>query len=199
MDVMKKILIATSNAHKVSEVKDILASLNYEVDLITPKHLANGKDIGEPVEDGSTFKENSYKKAKFYYDLFKMPTIADDSGICIDFYDGKPGIYSARWLSELSYKDKNNKICDEMKDSTNRGAQFVCGITYIDDNGVSYYEGVINGQIAKMPMGEEGFGYDPIFVQEGQTLSTAQLGEEYKKYNSHRALALRKMVEDFEK
>ncbi len=199
MDVMKKILIATSNAHKVSEVKDILASLNYEVDLITPKQLANGKDIGEPVEDGSTFKENSYKKAKFYYDLFKMPTIADDSGICIDFYDGKPGIYSARWLSKLSYKDKNNKICDEMKDSTNRGAQFVCGITYIDDNGVSYYEGVINGQIAKMPMGEEGFGYDPIFVQEGQTLSTAQLGEEYKKYNSHRALALRKMVEDFEK
>ena len=77
MDVMKKILIATSNAHKVSEVKDILASLNYEVDLITPKHLANGKDIGEPVEDGSTFKENSYKKAKFYYDLFKMPTIAE--------------------------------------------------------------------------------------------------------------------------
>lgn len=199
MNVMKKILIATSNAHKVSEVKDILASLNYEVDLITPKQLANGKDIGEPVEDGSTFKENSYKKAKFYYDLFKMPTIADDSGICIDFYDDKPGIYSARWLSELSYKDKNNKICEEMKDSTNRGAKFVCGITYIDDNGVYYYEGVINGQIAKMPMGEEGFGYDPIFVQEGQTLSTAQLGEEYKKYNSHRALALRKMVEDFEK
>lgn len=196
---MKKILIATSNAHKVSEVKDILASLNFDVDLVTPKQMAEGKDLGEPIEDGNTFKENSYKKAKFYYDLFKMPTIADDSGICIDFYDGKPGIHSARWLSELSYKDKNEKICNEMKGSDNRGAQFVCGITYIDEDGVRYYEGVIKGKIADAPMGLEGFGYDPIFVQDGQTKSTALLGEEYKKYNSHRALALRKMVEDFEK
>ncbi len=196
---MKKILIATSNAHKVSEVKDILASLNMEVDLVTPKELANGEKIGEPVEDGSTFKENSYKKAKFYYDLFKMPTLADDSGICIDFYDGKPGIYSARWLSELSYKEKNEKICTEMKDSSNRGAKFVCGITYIDEDGARYYEGVLKGKIADWPMGEEGFGYDPIFIGEGQDKSTALLGEEYKKYNSHRALALRKMVEDFEK
>ncbi len=196
---MKKILIATSNAHKVSEVKDILASLNMEVDLVTPKELANGEKIGEPVEDGSTFKENSYKKAKFYYDLFKMPTLADDSGICIDFYDGKPGIYSARWLSELSYKEKNEKICTEMKGSSNRGAKFVCGITYIDEDGSRYYEGVLKGKIADWPMGEEGFGYDPIFIGEGQDKSTALLGEEYKKYNSHRALALRKMVEDFEK
>ena len=196
---MKKILIATSNAHKAREVKDILNSLNFECELVTPKMLANGKDIGEPVEDGNSFKENSFKKAKFYYDLFKMPTIADDSGLCIDFYNGGPGIYSARWLSELSYNEKNNKICTEMKGSNNRGAKFVCGITYIDESCEKYFEGVINGTIASLPMGNEGFGYDPIFVPNGENVSTAMLGEEYKKYNSHRALALRKMVEDFEK
>ena len=196
---MKKILIATSNKHKVSEVKDILDSLNFKCELVTPDILAKGRDIGEPIEDGNSFKENSYKKAKFYYDLFKMPTIADDSGICIDFYDGKPGIYSARWLSDLSYIEKNNKICKEMKDSTNRGAKFVCNITYIDENGVRYYEGILNGSISDMPRGVDGFGYDPIFIVDGQTKTTAELGEEFKKYNSHRALALRKMVLDFEK
>lgn len=195
---MEKILIATSNAHKVKEVKDIFDSLNFDVELITPKDLdPNNKN--EPVEDGASFKENSYIKAKFYYDLYHMPTIADDSGICIDFYDGKPGIYSARWLSELSYKEKNEKITSDLKDSDNRGAQFVCGITYIDDNQTLYFEGVLKGSIANKPQGLEGFGYDPVFIIDGQSKTTAELGEDFKKYNSHRALALRKLVEYFEK
>ncbi len=195
---MKKILIATSNAHKVKEVKDIFDSLNFEVELITPKDL-DPINLNEPVEDGNSFKENSYIKAKYYYDLYHMPTIADDSGICIDFYDGKPGIYSARWLKELSYKEKNIKITEELKNSTNRGAQFVCGITYIDDSQSLYFEGVLKGSIADVPCGTEGFGYDPIFIIDGQSKTTAELGEEFKKYNSHRALALRKLVEYFEK
>lgn len=195
---MKKILIATSNAHKVKEVKDIFDSLNFEVELITPKDLEY-INLNEPVEDGNSFKENSYIKAKYYYDLYHMPTIADDSGICIDFYDGKPGIYSARWLKELSYKEKNIKITDELKNSTNRGAQFVCGITYIDDSQSLYFEGVLKGSIADMPHGVKGFGYDPIFIIDGQSKTVAELGEEFKKYNSHRALALRKLVEYFEK
>ena len=195
---MKKILIATSNAHKVKEVKDIFDSLNFDVELITPKDLdPNNKN--EPVEDGDSFKENSYIKAKFYYDLYHIPTIADDSGICIDFYDGKPGIYSARWLKELSYKEKNEKITNDLKDSDNRGAQFVCGITYIDDDQTLYFEGVLKGSIANKPQGLEGFGYDPIFIIDGQSKTTAELGEDFKKYNSHRALALRKLVEYFEK
>lgn len=198
MIFMKKILIATSNAHKVKEVKDIFDSLNFKVELITPRDLdPNLKD--EPIEDGDSFKANSYIKAKFYYDLYHMPTIADDSGICIDFYDGKPGIYSARWLSNLSYKEKNEKITSELKGSNNRGGQFVCGITYIDNDETLYFEGVLNGSIADTPQGIEGFGYDPIFIIDGQTKTTAQLGEDFKKYNSHRALALRKLVEYFEK
>ena len=195
---MKKILIATSNAHKVKEVKDIFDSLNFSVQLLTPKDL-DPNNSNEPIEDGNSFKDNSYIKAKFYYDLYHMPTIADDSGICIDFYDGKPGIYSARWLKELSYKEKNIKITSELEGSNNRGAQFVCGITYIDDNQTLYFEGVLNGSIAFKPQGEEGFGYDPIFIIDGQSKTTAELGEEFKKYNSHRALALRKLVAYFEK
>lgn len=195
---MKKILIATSNAHKVKEVKDILDSLNYNVELLTPKDM-NPKSSDEPIENGKSFKENSYIKAKFYYDLYHMPTIADDSGICIDYYDGKPGIYSARWLSELSYKEKILKITNDLKGSKNRGAQFVCGITYIDDNQTLYFEGVLNGAVANSPAGEQGFGYDPIFIIDGQDKTTAELGEDFKKYNSHRALALRKMVAYFEK
>ncbi len=195
---MKKILIATSNTHKVKEVKDIFDSLNFDVELITPKDL-DPYNKNEPVEDGDSFKENSYIKAKFYYDLYHIPTIADDSGICIDFYDGKPGIYSARWLKELSYKEKNEKITNDLKDSDNRGAQFVCGITYIDDDQTLYFEGILKGNIANKPQGLEGFGYDPIFIIDGQSKTTAELGEDFKKYNSHRALALRKLVEYFEK
>ena len=195
---MKKILIATSNAHKVKEVKDIFDSLGFECQLLTPKDL-DPNNSNEPVEDGNSFKENSYIKAKFYYDLYHMSTIADDSGICIDFYGGKPGIYSARWLKELSYKEKNIKITSDLKGSTNRGSQFVCGITYIDDKQTLYFEGVLKGSIADKPEGLEGFGYDPIFVIDGQSKTTAQLGEDFKKYNSHRALALRKLVDYFEK
>ncbi len=108
-------------------------------------------------------------------------------------------LYSARWLSNLSYKEKNEKITSELKGSNNRGGQFVCGITYIDNDETLYFEGVLNGSIADTPQGIEGFGYDPIFIIDGQTKTTAQLGEDFKKYNSHRALALRKLVEYFEK
>ena len=190
--------MATGNLHKISEVKDILNSLNVEVEIVSPKQLDPSCD--EPVEDGKTFKDNSYIKAKYYHDLFNLPTIADDSGICIDFYDGAPGIYSARWMPELSYEEKNKKITDDLKGSDNRGAQFVCGINYIDEFGnVSYHEGVLEGKIADVPSGTKGFGYDPVFVMNGQELTMADLGEEFKKYNSHRALALRKLVESLEK
>lgn len=194
---MKKILMATGNLHKIVEVKDILNSLDIDVEIVSPKQL--DPNCKEPIEDGTSFKENSYIKAKYYYDLFKLPTIADDSGICIDFYDGKPGIYSARWMADLSYEERNKKITDEMKDSNKRNASFVCGITYIENDDVHYYEGVLEGKIADTPSGTKGFGYDPIFVMNGQNKTMADLGEEFKKYNSHRALALRKMVANLEK
>lgn len=193
---MKKILIATGNAHKIQEFKDILKYLNVEVELISPKDLGSYE---EPIENGKTYEENSYIKAKFFYDKFHLPTIADDSGVEIDFYDGKPGIYSARFLGDMSYRDRNIYITNEMKGSENRGASFHCVITYIENDIVNYYKGTLYGKIANEPKGDEGFGYDPIFICNGFNSTNAQLGQDFKNHHSHRALALRKWAKDFEK
>lgn len=192
---MEKILIATGNPHKVSEFKEILEVLDINVELVSPKDLG---EYSEPVENGNSYAENSYIKAKYYYDLYHLPTLADDSGIEIDFYDGKPGIYSARFLSDLSYKDRNAHIINEMKDSDNRGAKFKCYVTYIKDDKVSNYEGIVEGSIAFDAKGDEGFGYDPIFIPKGESKSNAQLGQDYKNRYCHRAIALQKWAKDYE-
>lgn len=192
---MKKILVATGNPHKVIEFKEITDDLGLDIEYVCPKDF---NDDSEPDENGNSYKENSYIKAKYYYDKYHLPTIADDSGIEIDFYDGKPGIYSSRWMHELSYKDKNSKILEEMKDSNNRGASFHCAITYIENDNVKQYEGIVHGHIANKIQGDKGFGYDPIFISDGQELSNGQLGDDFKKKYSHRALALRKWAEDYE-
>lgn len=192
---MEKLFIATGNAHKITEFKEIFKSLGVEFDIVCPKDF-NCQE--EPVEDGKTFAENSAIKAKFYYNLFHLPTIADDSGIMIDFFDGKPGIYSARFLPELSYKEKNEYITNQMKNTANRGASFNCVISFVKDGVLKSYEGVVKGTIAYEPDGIEGFGYDPIFISEGQEKTNAVLGDKFKNEHSHRAIALRKWVEDFE-
>ncbi|MDO4500155.1 MAG: RdgB/HAM1 family non-canonical purine NTP pyrophosphatase [Erysipelotrichaceae bacterium] len=192
---MEKLFIATGNAHKITEFKEIFKTLGLEFDVVCPKDF---NDDSEPNENGNSYAENSYIKAKYYYDKYKIPTIADDSGIEIDFYDGKPGIYSARFLPELNYKDKNNHILNEMRGSDNRGASFHCLATYIKDDVAKSYEGILYGHIADIQDGSKGFGYDPIFVAEGQTETNAVLGEEFKNKYSHRAIALGKWAKDLE-
>lgn len=192
---MKKIFVATGNPNKVLEFKEITDDLGLEIQYVCPKDF---NDNSEPIEDGLTYKDNSYIKAKYWYDKYHLPTIADDSGIEIDFYDGKPGIHSARWMKELSYKERNKKITEEMKDSNNRKASFHCAITYIENDKVSQYEGVVYGNIAKNIKGDKGFGYDPIFITEGQSLTNGELGDDFKKKYSHRALALKKWAKDYE-
>lgn len=193
---MKTILIATGNAHKVQEFKDILDILNIDVKLISPKDF---NDYSEPEENGSSYQENSYIKAKYYYDKYHYPTLADDSGVEIDFFGGKPGIYSARFLSDMSTKERNLYITDLMKDSKKRNASFHCVLTYIENDVVKTYEGILNGKIAQKPIGEEGFGYDPIFIADGFETTNAALGQDFKNRHSHRAMALRKWASDFEK
>lgn len=193
---MKKIFIATGNQHKVEEFSDIFKTMNLDVKLVSPKDF---NDTSEPVEDGNTYEENSYIKAKFYYDKYHLPTIADDSGVEIDFFDGKPGIYSARFLDGKPYREKNEYITSQMKGSTNRGASFHCAVTYIENDVVKTYKGIVYGTIAEKPMGVEGFGYDPIFITNGYDKTNALMGQEFKNEHSHRAIALRKWAEDFEK
>ena len=191
---MKKLLVASSNKHKLSEIEDILKINGCDIQIVSPEELGCKE---EPDENGSTFEENAFIKADFYYQRYHLPTLADDSGICIDFFDGKPGIHSARFLPEMNYQQKCQYIIDQLKDSDNRGAQFVDCMCFIEVNGnVNYYKGINRGYIAKKIAGDKGFGYDPIFVIPEYNKTEAELGEEYKNRYSHRAIALKKWIID---
>lgn len=190
---MKKILVATSNPNKIYEMNLIFKSFNYDVELISPKDLGNFDD---PVEDGKTYEENAIIKAKHFYDLFKMPTIADDSGLRITFLNEFPGIYSARFMKNHSYEVKCDELIKVLDDAPNRDAYFDCVVAYIDENGKTFtFKGENKGTIAYQRKGNEGFGYDPIFVVPEFNKTEAELGFEYKNKHSHRAKAMAKLIE----
>ena len=185
---MKKIIVATNNLGKLKEIRAILD--NYEV--ISLKDLNLSVDI---VEDGKTFKENALKKAREVFKITKIPAIADDSGLCINALEGFPGINTARFLgNNASDNDRNNYILEKLKDKkeSERKAEVVCGIAYVDEKNEYVVEGVIKGKITYEKRGNNGFGFDPIFeLDNGKTL--AEL-EEYEKNNvSSRKIALEKL------
>lgn len=190
---MNKLLMATGNANKVKEMKEILLAAGLEFEVLTPKDLGI---TSEPIEDGKTFAENAIIKAEYYHKLTGLPAVADDSGICIDFFDGAPGVYSARFLDSNDYNYKNNYILQALGDSNNRGAQYHCVIAYACDGETKTYEGVLEGQIALEAKGANGFGYDPIFYVPQCQKTTAQMTREEKNAISHRGQALRKWLND---
>ena len=191
---MNKLFIASNNTHKIEEIKDILKLNDVDIEVTCPKDF---DDHDEPEENGKTFAENAYIKAKYYYDKYHYPTLADDSGICIDFFDGGPGIYSARFMPELNNEETNEYIIKQMENTTNRGAQFVDSMCFIDKDGSVYtYEGINEGTIAYKAAGSEGFGYDPIFIIPEYNKTEAELGMAYKNEHSHRAKALKKWIID---
>lgn len=182
---MKKIVIATNNVGKVKEIKEILN--DYE--LLTLKDV--GCDI-EVEEDTDTFERNSLKKAKEISETLNMPCIADDSGLCIDIFDGWPGVYTARFLGEnATQEDRNNAILEKMKNlkESERIARVICVMTYFENGKVIVGKGEIKGRISKEPRGDNGFGFDTIFeLDNGKTY--AELTGEEKNSLSHRKLAL---------
>lgn len=179
-----KLLIATHNAHKIEEFKRILSPLGVEV--ITA-------ELTEPVEDGKTFAENAYIKAQSACQETGLPAVADDSGICVDALDGAPGIYSARYGGEgLDDVGRLQLLLREMKEipDEKRQANFTCAICCVFPNGDKIEaEGKCFGTLAHEPQGEGGFGYDPIFMQEGQSFGSLSAAEKDKR--SHRGKALR--------
>lgn len=191
---MKKILFATKNLSKVKEVKRIFAHLDYEI-----ISLNEINDIDEVIENGFSFRENAYLKAKYYFDKYNVPSFSDDSGISITYLNDNPGIHSARFLGGKDYNRTNNFILDLMKDIEDRSAYYTCAICYVDENGPLYFDGVMDGEIANEARGENGFGFDPIFYLPEYDKNVAELSDEEKNNISHRSIALRKMVNYFEK
>ena len=189
--MLDKLVIATSNKHKLEEMEDILKGS------VIKEILPMPSDIGEIIEDGKTFIENSLIKARAVYNHTKLPSLADDSGLCVNALNGHPGIYSARYGGEnLSYEEKMKMLLDELKDKEDKSAYFISSaVCVLDDNYYIAVEGKVNGKIIENPRGYEGFGYDPIFQPDGYDVTYAEMKLEEKNSISHRSLAMKKMKE----
>ena len=198
MKKVKRILFATGNQGKMKEVREILADLGVEV--ISMREAGVSAEI---VEDGETFEENAVIKARTIMELTGEVTLADDSGLEIDALGGEPGVYSARYMGEdTSYHIKNNDLIRRLSQvpRQQRTARFVCSIAAaFPDGEIISTDGVIEGLIGYEEAGENGFGYDPIFVVPQLGCTTAQLSDEQKNEISHRGKALRKMKEELRK
>jgi XTP/dITP diphosphohydrolase len=179
-----KLLAATTNKNKLQEFSRILSPLG--VELISPAELGIELDV---EENGVTFAENARIKAEAFYKRTGLPTVADDSGLCVDALDGRPGVHSARYLGGAPQAEKNAALLKEMECVKNRAAQFVCAICCVLGDQILTAEGVCEGEIALVPSGEAGFGYDPVFVYEGR--SFAEISAEEKDAVSHRGKALK--------
>lgn len=185
---MLKIVLATSNPHKVEEINAITEGLG--VEFVLPP------DGFDPIEDGEIFEENALIKAKTAQKLTNMPSLADDSGLCVDALSGEPGIHSARYAD--TPKGRIDKLLGELKDvpPEKRGAKFVCAMVLVDKDGEILFSdrGECFGKIGFEAKGTNGFGYDPIFVVEGGNLTMAELSEDDKNKISHRGIALGKVI-----
>lgn len=181
------ILMATNNKGKVRE----LAALLDEPGLHFMTLAQAGFKV-EVTEDGKTFEENALKKALETYRITGMPSVADDSGLCVDALLGAPGIYSARWAGEGAPGEALiNKLLGELKDNENRKAEFICSIALVfSENDIITASGRCPGLIAKEPHGEGGFGYDPVFYVPGTGKTFAEMTNEEKNLISHRAMAV---------
>jgi XTP/dITP diphosphohydrolase len=188
-----KLLLATRNKGKIEEFRRILDAIAPgEIELVG---LEQYPDLHDVVEDGATFQENAMKKAREMCEASGVPAIADDSGLCVDFLNGSPGIFSARWAgSHGDDKANTEKVLEQMKDvpDNQRGAHFTCvAALYLPDGRSHWEEAEFHGSLLRAPVGDQGFGYDPIFSPEGYAISSAQMSAHEKDAISHRGKSLR--------
>ena len=185
-----KVLAATGNKGKIREFSQILTPLGFET--ISPKDI--GLDI-DPEETGETFAENAKIKAVAFMQASKMPVIADDSGLMVDFLDGAPGVYSARY-ADGSDADRCKKLLENMKGAENRTARFVSSVCMVFPDGKTIEaERACEGVITRSPIGENGFGYDPVFYIPSMGKTIAEMSADEKNAISHRGKALRLLAE----
>jgi XTP/dITP diphosphohydrolase len=191
--VSHKLLLATRNQGKIVEFRRILDAIAPgSIELVGLEAFPNLHDVDET---GTTFEENALLKAREMSEATGLPAIADDSGLCIDALNGDPGIFSARWAGVHGDDQANlEKVLEQLKDvpDEKRGAYFICvAALYLPDGRTFCQEGRFYGSILRAPVGENGFGYDPIFAPEGLDISSAQMSSVEKDAVSHRGKALR--------
>jgi XTP/dITP diphosphohydrolase len=192
--MFKELLIATGNKGKFKEITELVKP--FGIKTFSPSDFGI---IEEPEETGKTFKENSILKAKYYAEKANIPALADDSGLCVEALGGQPGIYSARWAGEGKDFSVGMKKIEKVMleaDAKDFSAYFICNLSvYIPSEKKSYsFEGRIDGVLQFPPKGENGFGYDPIFVPNGYEVTFGQMPSEEKHAISHRARAFEKFV-----
>jgi XTP/dITP diphosphohydrolase len=193
--VTKTFVFATRNEHKVDEVRRILRSAGVDVNLIPLP-----ADAPEPVESGASFEANALIKARSASMHTGLAAIADDSGLCVDALHGMPGIHSARWSGRHGDDAANvSLLLGQLAETPaiRRGAQFVCAAVVVDpQSGTEHVvEGILEGRVIDELRGAGGFGYDPIFIPDGQTVTTAEMTAEDKDAISHRGKAFRALAQ----
>ena len=186
-----KLIIASGNAGKLREIRAILGGKFDEI--------LSMKEAGidhETVEDGATFLENAQKKAREIAEISGCAALADDSGICVDALDGAPGIYSARFCGRHGDDEANNRLLvEKLRDVDLRAAHYTCAVSLVFPDGKELHaEGYLHGEIVDEPKGNGGFGYDPYFYLPAYGCTAAELSAEEKNKISHRAEALRKLL-----
>ena len=183
-----KIVFATNNLHKLSEIRQILGD---KVEVLSLKDI--GCDVDIP-ETGTTLEANALQKAQYIYDHYNMDVFADDTGLEVEALNGEPGVYSARYAGEGHDSEANmSKLLKELGENNNRKARFRTVIALIQKGEVHEFEGIVNGEIIRERRGGEGFGYDPIFQPDGYNQTFAELGTDIKNQISHRARATQKL------
>ncbi|MBO5249150.1 MAG: non-canonical purine NTP diphosphatase [Muribaculaceae bacterium] len=187
---MKKIVFATNNAHKLSEIRSILGD---EYEILSLRDINCDVDIPETA---STLEGNAEIKVRYIKEHFGYDCFADDTGLEVDALNGAPGVFSARYAGPEHDSLKNmNLLLKNMSDKTDRKARFRTVIALLIDNQLTLMDGVVEGEITLQPQGDNGFGYDPIFSPEGFDVTFAQMDSSIKNKISHRARATENLIE----
>ena len=186
----KKLVFATNNLHKLTEIKAILGE---QIDILSLNDINCHVDIPETA---NTLEGNAKMKAEYIYNHYHLDCFADDTGLEVKALNGAPGIYSARYAGEGHDSQANmKKLLENLKGITNREAQFRTAICLIEGGEEHLFEGLVKGKIIEEKRGEAGFGYDPVFVPDGYDQTFAELGEDIKNQLSHRARAVEKLCD----
>ena len=190
------LVLATTNQNKVREFKQFVSEFPVEI-----KSLSDFGPLPEVIEDGSTFDENAYKKARHYAKVLGIPAIADDSGLVVEALSGAPGVRSARYAGDgATDQDNCRKLLAEMEGESNRKASFVCVLSIAVPSGPALtYEASCEGTILDSPRGSNGFGYDPLFYYEPYGKTFAEISLEEKNKVSHRGKVLNELSGEFDK